>query len=94
LVLGIFSKRINKQGAISGMLSGMILTVLYILYFNSGYPGAIKENWWFGISPEGIGSLGMLLNFAVTITVSMLTPPPPLEIQQLVENIRIPSAMK
>lgn len=94
LVLGIFSKRINKQGAISGMLSGMILTVLYILYFNSGYPGAIKENWWFGISPEGIGSLGMLLNFAVTITVSMLTSPPPLEIQQLVENIRIPSAMK
>jgi cation/acetate symporter len=94
LVLGIFSKRINKQGAISGMLSGMILTVFYILYFNSGYPGAVKQNWWFGISPEGIGSLGMLLNFAVTITVSMLTPPPPLEIQQLVENIRIPSAIK
>jgi cation/acetate symporter len=92
LVLGIFSKRINKQGAIAGMLSGMTITVAYILYFNSDAAGAIKENWWFGISPEGIGSLGMLLNFAVTITVSMLTPPPPMEIQELVEKIRIPNS--
>lgn len=94
LVLGIFSKRVNKEGAIAGMLSGMILTVGYILYFKSGAVSAIPENWWFGISPEGIGSLGMLLNFAVTIIVSMLTPAPPLEIQQLVENIRIPKSVK
>ena len=92
LVLGIFSKRINKQGAIAGMLSGMIITVLYILYFSSSADSATKDNWWFGISPEGIGSLGMLINFAVTIIISMLTPPPPLEIQELVEKIRIPNS--
>ena len=74
------------------MLSGMTVTVAYILYFSSGADGAVKENWWFGISPEGIGSLGMLLNFAITISVSMFTPAPPLEIQELVEKIRIPNS--
>lgn len=91
LVLGIFSKKINKEGAISGMISGMVLTIGYILYFKSGAAGATKENWWFGISPEGIGSLGMIVNFAVTIIVSKFTPEPPVEVQQLVENIRVPN---
>jgi cation/acetate symporter len=91
LVLGIFSKKINKEGAIAGMISGMVLTIGYILYFKSGADGATKENWWFGISPEGIGSLGMIVNFTVTILVSKFTPEPPIEVQQLVENIRVPN---
>lgn len=91
LVLGIFSKRINKEGAIAGMISGMILTISYIVYFKSGAEGAVPENWWFGVSPEGIGSLGMIVNFAVTIIVSQFTPAPPMEVQEMVESIRVPS---
>jgi cation/acetate symporter len=90
LVLGIFSKRVNKEGAIAGMLTGITFTAGYIVWFKiAGYGG--PEDWWFGISPEGIGTLGMMLNFAVTIAVSAITPPPPQKVQDLVEEIRMPS---
>ena len=88
IILGIFYKRMNMQGAIAGMLTGLIFTGAYIIYFK--YFGGTKEGWWFGISPEGIGTLGMLLNLIVSLVVSSLTPPPPAKIQDLVENIRIP----
>lgn len=92
IVLGIFSKRMNKEGAIAGMISGIVFTAAYIVYFKFISPEAnVQANWWFGISPEGIGGVGMLLNFAVSIVVSKLTSPPPLEVQELVENIRVPS---
>ena len=92
IVLGIFYKRMNKQGAISGMIVGLGLTIFYILKFKFGMIGSdAKEDWWFGISPEGFGTVGMFVNFLVAITVSSLTPPPPEDVQELVEDIRIPS---
>ncbi len=91
ILLGIFSKRMNKEGAISGMVAGLLFTVGYIVYFKFINPAANQpENWWFGISPEGIGALGMVLNFTISFAVSRLTPEPPEEVQALVENIRIP----
>ncbi len=87
LIMGIFSKRINKQGAIAGMISGISFTLGYIVYFQ--FITDSKE-YWFGISPEGIGFLGMLINFVVAFAVSSFTPPPPLEVQKMVEQIRIP----
>ena len=91
ILLGIFSKRLNREGAIAGMLSGITLTAAYIVYFKFVNPAAnVAENWWFGISPEGIGALGMLLNFAVALVVSHFTPPPPEEVQRLVDRIRVP----
>ena len=89
IILGIFSKRMNMEGAISGMVAGLVFTGAYIIYFK--YGGGTPDQYWFGISPEGIGTLGMLLNFMVSIVLSRLTPAPPLEIQELVENIRVPS---
>ena len=81
----------NKYGAISGMLVGIVFTAAYIRYFKFSYPELNSaEYWWLGVSPEGIGTLGMALNFLVAITVSTLTPPPPDSIQQMVEDIRIP----
>jgi cation/acetate symporter len=92
IIMGIFSKRMNKQGAITGMLSGLIFTMAYIVYFKFINKEAnIAENWWLGISPEGIGTLGMLVNFAVSYIVSKFTPEPPHDVQELVEDIRIPS---
>lgn len=88
IVLGIFSRRANKEGAISGMLAGLIFTGSYIIYFNFLHPD--PGAWWWGISPEGIGSLGMLLNFAVALTVSHFTPPPPKAVQDLVDSVRLP----
>ena len=91
IVLGIFSKRINKQGAISGMLVGVSLMLFYMLKFKFGwFGGGEKADWWFGISPEGFGTIAMLANFVVTLSVTALTPAPSKEIQQLVENIRKP----
>jgi cation/acetate symporter len=92
LVLGVFSKRTTKEGAIAGMLSGIAFTAGYIVYFLYLRPDAGPEAWLFGISPEGIGSGGMLLNFAVTLTVSRFTKPPPADVQELVEEIRLPRA--
>ncbi len=89
IVLGIFWKRATKEGAIAGMLAGIGFTAAYIIYFKF-IPGADPAHYWFGISPEGIGTLGMLLNFVVTIGVSLATPPPPAEVQAAVEEIRYP----
>ncbi len=92
IVLGIFYKRMNKEGAIAGMIAGIVFTAAYIIYFKFISPETnVQANWWFGISPEGIGGIGMLLNFAVSIVVSKLTNPPPSEVQELVENIRVPN---
>ncbi|MEP2775618.1 MAG: sodium:solute symporter family protein [Luteolibacter sp.] len=94
IVLGIFTKRVNRFGAVSGMIAGIIFTASYIWYFNFGY-GEFKgtpDQFLFGISPQGIGSLGMLLNFAVSLTVSYLTPAPPKHIEDLVDSIRFPRA--
>jgi cation/acetate symporter len=91
IFLGIFSKRMNKEGAILGMLAGITFTAVYIIYFKFVNPAAnVPERWFLGISPEGIGTVGMVLNFAVALTVSRFTPPPPASVQALVENIRIP----
>ncbi|MYE34854.1 MAG: cation acetate symporter [Gemmatimonadales bacterium] len=91
IILGIFSKRLNREGAIAGMLCGITLTAAYIVYFKFVNPAAnVAENWWFGISPEGIGAVGMTVNFAVATVVSRFTPPPPAEAQRLVERIRLP----
>ena len=91
IVLGIFQKRMNKHGAISGMLTGFILTAAYIMYFKTINPSADNpENWLLGISPEGIGTLGTIANFTVAMTVSKFTPTPPREVQAIVEDIRLP----
>ena len=91
ILLGIFSKRMNKEGAIAGMLAGITFTAAYIIYFKFINPSAdIPQKWWFGISPEGIGILGMTLNFVVALVVCRFTAPPPAHIQSLVEEIRIP----
>ncbi|MBW8017382.1 MAG: cation acetate symporter [Planctomycetes bacterium] len=91
ILLGIFSKRVNKEGAISGMLVGITFTAAYIIYFKFINPSAnISDKWFLGISPEGIGIVGMTLNFITTLTVSHFTPPPPESVQDMVEEIRIP----
>ena len=90
IFLGIFDKRANMQGAISGMVVGIVFTAWYIIHFKFVNPTAGADQWFLGISPEGIGFVGMLLNFAVTYAVSHLTAPPPEHIQHLVEDIRVP----
>jgi cation/acetate symporter len=91
ILLGIFSKRINKEGAISGMLVGVSLMLFYMLKFKFGwFGGGTKADWWFGISPEGFGTVAMVSNFIVTIVVSSCTPHPSEEIKKLVTNIRRP----
>lgn len=91
ILLGIFSKRINKEGVICGMLVGILLMLFYMLKFKFGwFGGGDQADWWFGISPEGFGTLAMMANFIVTLLVSYQTPKPNKEIQQLVENIRKP----
>lgn len=88
LIMGIFSKRINKQGAIAGMVCGIGFTLAYIVYFQFM---TTSKNYLFGISPEGIGFIGMFINFIVAFVISALTPAPPQEVQEMVEEIRIPS---
>ncbi|WP_161890424.1 sodium:solute symporter family protein [Pontibacter russatus] len=91
IIMGIFSKRMNREGAIAGMVTGLVFTIAYISYFKFISPEMDKpENWLFHISPEGIGTLGMILNFAVSFAVSRMTPPPPVAVQELVEEIRVP----
>lgn len=91
IILGIFDKRMNKEGAITGMIVGVLFTAAYIWYFKPqlGGPGT-PDGYWFGIKPEGIGVLGMLLNLIVSLVVSRFTATPPDHIQALVEDIRIP----
>ncbi|MEK9755917.1 MAG: sodium:solute symporter family protein [Bacteroidota bacterium] len=91
IILGIFDKRMNKEGALSGMIIGILFTTMYIFYFKPqlGGPG-LPENYLFGISPEGIGTIGMIINFIVSLVVSRFTKPTPDHIKDLVENIRYP----
>ena len=92
IVLGIFYKKMNKEGAISGMLIGILSMLFYMTKFKFGwFGGGDPEDWWFGISPEGFGSIAMLINLIVSITVSNFTSQPPEKIIKLVENIRLPS---
>jgi cation/acetate symporter len=89
LLIGIFSKRMSREGAIAGMISGISFTLGYIIYFQ--FLGGDSADYLLGISPEGIGTLGMLINFTVSFTVNIFSPAPPLEVQQMVEEIHIPS---
>ena len=99
IFLGIFSKRVNRAGAVLGMIVGLVFTMGYIvactahkvLPFLYDAPWLTQDQWWFGISPQGIGTVGMMLNFIVTLTVSMLTAPPPEEVIELIESVRIPA---
>ena len=97
IILGIFDKRMNMQGAITGMVVGISLMVWYMLKFKFGiFDGGkaavagLKDGWWFGISPEGFGTVAMFVNLIVSLAVSRMTPPPPESVQQIVEDIRIP----
>ena len=95
ILMGIFSKRMNKEGAIAGMITGLTFTASYIIYFKFINPSINSaENWWFGISPEGIGTLGMVFNFLISFLISRVTAPPPQEIKDMVDDIRIPRGAK
>jgi cation/acetate symporter len=92
IVLGIFSRRMNREGAVTGMIAGITFTAGYIIYFKFMHPELNNaEHWWWGISPEGIGTLGMLLNFGSALLVSRFTPKPPPAVVEMVDRIRIPS---
>ncbi len=88
IILGIFDKRMNRAGAIAGILTGLIFTFSYIVYFV--FMGGSKEDYLLGIAPTGIGTIGMILHFIVAFIVSRVTEPPPNHIQEMVEQIRIP----
>ncbi len=91
IFMGIFYTRMNREGAIAGMLSGLTFTFAYIVYFKFVSPElSTAEHWLLGVSPEGIGAIGMVLNFGVALTVCHLTPPPPEAVRALVADIRIP----
>ena len=92
IVLGIFYKKMNKEGAISGMVIGILLMLFYMTKFKFGwFGGGAESDWWFGISPEGFGTVAMIVNFIVSISVSKFTSPPPKKIIDLVDNIRLPN---
>ena len=95
IILGIFDKRMNKQGAITGMVVGITLMIFYMIRFKTGFAGLFEprpaSEWWFGTSPEGFGTIAMAANILVSLIVSRLTPAPPVHVQEIVENIRIPS---
>lgn len=89
IILGVFDKRMNKEGAIAGILTGLFFTFGYIIYFV--FMGGDKADYFLGIAPTGIGTIGTILHLIVALVVSRMTPPPPQDIQDLVERIRIPS---
>jgi cation/acetate symporter len=92
IFLGIFTKTVNKEGAIAGMLTGLAFTFSYIVFFKFISPELNNaEHWWFGISPEGIGVIGALLNFVIALTIGRLGTPPPQEVRELVDDLRIPT---
>lgn len=96
IILGIFYKRMNKEGAIAGMVVGITAMLLYMVKYRLGWFDDVlpnKSNWWFGISPEGFGTVAMILNFIVSIIIMKFTPAPPQDVQDIVENIRIPSGV-
>jgi cation/acetate symporter len=91
IILGIFDKRMNREGAISGMVVGILLMLFYMMKYKLDFfGGGTQEDWWFGISPEGFGTIAMFVNLLISFTVSRLTAPPPQEVQDIVEDIRIP----
>jgi len=94
IILGIFDKRMNRQGAVAGMIVGIVLMLFYMIRYKTGLPGVDPRpasEWWFGTSPEGFGTIAMLVNVVISIVVSRMTSPPPAEVQDIVEHIRIPS---
>lgn len=92
IILGIFDKRMNKEGAIAGMVVGILLMLFYMMKYKLGmFGGGTKEDWWFGTSPEGFGTIAMLVNVVISVIVSRATSAPPEDVQEIVENIRIPS---
>ncbi|MEZ5040600.1 MAG: sodium:solute symporter family protein [Saprospiraceae bacterium] len=92
IILGVFDKRMNREGAVSGMVVGISIMLFYMLKFKLGkFGGGTAEDWWFGISPEGFGTIAMLINLSISLVVSRLTPAPPMEVQDIVDNIRVPS---
>lgn len=95
IILGIFDKRMNKQGAIAGMIVGIVLMLFYMIVYKTGLIGVMdprpSSEWWFGTSPEGFGTIAMLVNVVVSVIVSRATAAPPQDVQEMVENIRIPS---
>ena len=91
ILMGIFYKKMNKEGAISGMLVGVLLMLFYMTKFKFGwFGGGVEADWWFGISPEGFGTFAMIVNFIVSYVVCKLTPETPAEIQRLIQKIRLP----
>lgn len=91
IILGIFDKRMNKEGAVAGMVVGITLMLFYMIKYKlQGFGGGTAADWWFGISPEGFGTIAMVVNLVVAMGVSRMTAAPPQEIQELVENIRVP----
>lgn len=95
IIMGVFQKRMNREGAVSGMVVGIVFTAAYIIWFKFIHPEQNSDaHWWFGISPEGIGSVGMLLNFVVAQVVAKFTAPPPADVQEIVEHIRFPKELR
>jgi len=91
IILGIFDKRMNRQGAVSGMIVGITLMLFYMIKYKlQGFGGGTQDDWWFGISPEGFGTIAMIVNVVVSLVVSRMTPECPKEVQEIVENIRFP----
>jgi len=95
IILGIFDKRMNKEGAVAGMVVGILLMLYYMIRYKTGLIGVLEplpqSQWWFGTSPEGFGTVAMLVNVVVSFVISRLTPAPPMDVQEMVESIRIPS---
>ena len=92
IVLGIFDKKMNKEGAISGMVVGIVLMLFYMMKFKLDmFGGGTEEDWWFGTSPEGFGTIAMFVNVVISVVVSRMTAAPPQDVQEMVESIRIPS---
>jgi cation/acetate symporter len=94
ILMGIFFKGVNREGAVAGMIAGLVFTLSYIVYFKSPWFGAVNtaDQWLFGISPEGIGAVGMALNFVVALTVARFTSATPAEVRAMVDDIRMPAA--
>lgn len=91
IILGIFDKRMNKEGAVAGMVVGILLMLFYMIKYKlGGFGGGGKDDWWFGISPEGFGTVAMLVNFLVSFSISRFYPAPPEDVQEMTENIRYP----
>ena len=95
IILGIFDKRMNSKGAVSGMIVGIVLMLFYMIRYKTGLIGVMEprpaSEWWLGTSPEGFGTIAMIVNVIVSLVVSRLTPAPPQYVQDIVESIRIPS---